>query len=75
MPLYVAECYIPGLTREQCQACQNAAIAMCQQFTQWGRPVRYVRSLVVPSESRCLCLYEAPDAALVCEVNDAMQIP
>ncbi len=75
MPLYVAQCNIPNLTQEQLLTWQQAAIATCAQFRQWGRPVRFVRGLLVPSESLCLCLFESPDGAHVRDVSEAAQIP
>jgi hypothetical protein len=54
---------------------QQAAIATSQQFSVAGKPVRYLRSVFVPGESHCMCLFEAPAAELVKEVNEAAQLP
>lgn len=75
MPLYVADCDLPGITPEQLAATQQLAIEMSQRFTAEGKAVRYLRSLVIPSESHCLCLFEATNAKIVQEVNEAAQIP
>jgi hypothetical protein len=40
-----------------------------------GKPVRYLRSTFTPGESRCRCLFEAPNSELVQAVNEAAQIP
>jgi Protein of unknown function (DUF4242) len=37
--------------------------------------VRYIRSTFVPSESRCMCLFEAPNSELVKELNEKAKIP
>lgn len=37
--------------------------------------MRYIRSTFVPGESHCLCLFEAPTAELVANVNDTANIP
>jgi uncharacterized protein DUF4242 len=50
-------------------------IQTASQFTAQGRPVRYLRSLFVPREARCLCVFEAPDAEVVRRVNEATQMP
>ena len=60
---------------EQLGAAQKAAIETSQQFTSEGKPVRYIRSTFIPDESNCMCLFEAPSAELVKEVNDTAQIP
>jgi len=60
---------------EQLIAAQHAAIEMSQRFTAKGKSARYIRTTLVPSESRCLTLFEAPNAKVVQEVNEAAQIP
>ncbi len=56
-------------------ALQKAAIDTGKQFTATRKNVRYIRSTYIPGESRCLCLFEAPNPELVKEVNDAANIP
>lgn len=75
MPVYVAESYLPGMALEQVAATQKAAMEASQRFTAEGKPVRYLRSVFVPSESHCLSLFEAESAVLVRDVNEAAQIP
>ena len=48
---------------------------MARRFTTDGRPVRYIRSLFLPEEARCLCLFEALDADCVRSLNDIAQVP
>ena len=66
---------LPGFTSVQLRMLQQAAITACQQFSAAGRPIEYLRSMVIPGESRCMCLFAAPDLALVQAVNDAAQLP
>ncbi len=75
MPVYLVERDLPGITLTQLTASRRAARAMCESFVADGQPVRYLRSIFVPGESRCLCLFEAPTAERVQEVNEAAQIP
>ncbi len=35
-----------------------------------GTPVRYLRSTFVPSEEKCLCLFDGPSEQVVAEAND-----
>ncbi len=37
--------------------------------------MRLVRSTFLPSESRCMCLFEAPNASVTKEVKEAAQVP
>ncbi len=73
--VFMADRDLPGITMEQLAQAQRAAIGTSQRFTSAGKPVRYIRSTYVPGESRVMCLFEAPSAALVKEVNDAANIP
>jgi hypothetical protein len=37
--------------------------------------MRYLRSLFIVGEARCMCLCEAEDAAAVAALNDAARLP
>ena len=73
--VYMVDRDLLGITLEQLDQAQQAAIETSRQFTAEGRPVRYIRSTYVPGESHCMCLFEAPDAADVEEVNEVAEIP
>jgi hypothetical protein len=73
--MYMADRNLPGITLEQLAALQKVAIEMSQRFTAEGKSMRYIRSTFVPSESRCMTLFEAPNAKLVQEVNEAAGLP
>ena len=75
MPVFMADRDLPGVTMAQLADAQRAAIATSEQFTAQGRPVRYLRSMYVPSESHCMCLFEAGSADAVKAVNEAAGIP
>ncbi|PYQ17092.1 MAG: DUF4242 domain-containing protein [Acidobacteria bacterium] len=75
MPVFMVDRSLPGVTNEQLGAAQQAAIATGQKFTKQGKPVRYIRSTFIPSESRCMCLFEAASADLVRQVNQEAKIP
>lgn len=59
MAVYMVDRNLPGITMDQLAAAQKAAIETSKRFTTEGKPVRYIRSTFVPSESRCMCLFEA----------------
>ena len=75
VPLYVVERVMPGATLESLREIRHAAEEVCGAFTAEGRSVRYLRSIFMPGESRCQCLFEAASADLVQAVNEAAQIP
>ena len=75
MAVYMVDRELPGIKMEQLAAAQKAAIQTCQQFTQQGKNVRYIRSMFVPGEAHCMCLFEAPNQDLVKQVNDTAKIP
>lgn len=75
MAVYMVERELPGITMEQLAGAQRAAIETSQRFTAEGKPVRYIRSMYVPDEAHCMCLFEAPNAAMVEDVNKAAAIP
>jgi len=75
MAVYLVDRTLPGITIEQLAAAQSAAIATTEQFRAEGRDVRYLRSVYVPGEAHCMCLFEAPDADTVKAVNDTARIP
>ncbi len=75
MAVYLVDRNTSEMLPGQLNNMPHAAVEMSRRFTAAGRPVRYLRSIYVPSESRCLSLFEAPSAALVRDVNEAAQIP
>lgn len=75
MAVYMVERDLKGITKEQLAAAQKAAIETGRRFTAAGKKVRYIRSMFVPSESRCMCLFEAENPQLVKEVNEEAKIP
>ena len=75
MTVYLTERYLPGITLEQLTAVSAVARDTSRRFTAEGKPVRYIRSLFVPGEGRCLCQFEAATARVIQEVNEAAQLP
>jgi Protein of unknown function (DUF4232)/Protein of unknown function (DUF4242) len=75
MAIYMVDRDLPGVTMDQLAAAQKAAIETGQRFTADGKNVRYIRTTFVPGEAHCMCLFEADNADLVREVNEAAQIP
>jgi len=70
MPLYMVERDLPGITMERLAAARRAVAETSNRFAARGEYIRYIRSIYIPGESRCLCLFEAPKAETVGEVNE-----
>lgn len=75
MSVYMVERELPGISMDQLAGAQQAAIDTSKQFTKDGKPVEYIRSMYVPGEDKCMCLFKAENADTVRQVNDAAKIP
>jgi hypothetical protein len=75
MPVYLVERNLPGVSMEELAGAQKRAIQMGKELTAQGRQVRYIRSMFVPGEAKCMCLFEAANQENVREVNERGQIP
>ncbi len=75
MPVFMVDRNLPGITKEQLAGAQKAAIETSKQFTAQGKPVRYIRSMFLPEDAHCMCLFEAQNPQHVREVNETANIP
>ena len=75
MPVFMVDRDLPGITLDALGQAQQAAIRTADKYQQQGRDVRYIRSMFVPGESHCMCLFEAPTAQDVSDLNDDAGIP
>ncbi len=70
MTTFLVERRLPGLSREHLAIVQRSLHAVAQ-----AAGVRYVRSIWVPAQDRCLCLFEADSSDAVKRVNETAQVP
>jgi hypothetical protein len=75
MTVYMVERSLKGISMTDLGGAQKAAIAQARKMSEDGIPVSYLRSTFVPEDGRCMCLFEAGDAATVRKVNDEAGIP
>jgi hypothetical protein len=75
MVVYLVDRDLPGITREGLVEIQQAEISASQQLTAAGQEVRYLRSVFIPGEAHCMCLFEAEDETTVKAVNAAAGLP
>ena len=75
MGVYLVDRDLPGITHQRLAAMQRAEIRASQQLRAAGQRVRYLRSVFIPGEARCMCLFEAQDEAAVVAVNEVAWLP
>jgi len=75
MKTFAVERDLKGIAMADLAAAQQAAIATARSVDAAGAPVRYVRSVFLPGDGRCTCLFQAEDAATVRRVNDEAKLP
>ena len=75
MPKYMVERYLPRITPEQLTAAATRAKITTAEMTQEGTPIRYLRSIFIPGEDKCFCLFDGPSPDAVREANERANIP
>jgi hypothetical protein len=75
VPIYLVDRDLPGMSLQQIAEARQRAEEATRRLTAAGTPVRYLRSTFVPAHGHMMCLFEAPSAACVLEVNDLAQFP
>jgi Protein of unknown function (DUF4242) len=73
--IYMAERLLKNIGIQDLAAAQQSAISKAEEFRRAGTPIRYIRSAFTPHDGRCMCLFEAEDAAEVRRLNDEAHIP
>jgi uncharacterized protein DUF4242 len=73
--LFMVEHDLRGLSSQQRDSAHQSLGEAVGRAVRRGSRIRYVQRILVPEESRCLCLFEAADAGLVRNVNDVAQFP
>ena len=64
---YLVEGYRPGIPVEALRRAAQQLRAAAEQMAREGKPVRYVRSTIVPKDESCLFFVEAASEGLVRE--------
>lgn len=69
MQAFLVERDMSGSSALDLTGLRRAAARQAQKMHEAGDRVRYVRSLYLPQDGRCLCLFEAKDAEVVRQLN------
>ena len=75
MPKYVVERHLPNFTGEQVAAAAKRAKDTTAEMSREGTPVRDLRSIFIPGEDKCYCLFEGESADLVRRANERAELP
>jgi hypothetical protein len=66
---------LPGLTRDQYAAAQQAAAEAARQASSEGRVVRHLGGFLMPSKGQAICIFRAESLADVTAVNERAGVP
>ena len=66
---------LPGVTRDQYTAAQQAAAAAARRASTPGRQIRYRGGFFLPGHARAVCIFDAESAADVTQVNSQAGVP
>jgi hypothetical protein len=66
---------LPGVTRDQYAAAQQAAIDAASQASTSGHMVRYLGGFFIPGGGRAVCIFSADSLADVATVNEWAGVP
>ena len=66
---------LPGLTRDQYAAAQQAAGEAARQASSGGRVVRHLGGFFMPGNGRAICIFCAESLADVTAVNERAGVP
>ena len=75
MTQFIVERDLPGITPDQLQAAGIRAKTCCEEMTQEGTEVVWMRSFFLPASEKTFCVFQAPSRDLVEEANRRAQIP
>ena len=66
---------LPGVTRDQYAAAQQAASDAAQRASARGRVVRHLGGFYMPRGGRAICIFDAESLADVTAVNEQAGVP
>jgi hypothetical protein len=67
--VFLVERYIPALNRSELEALARRLLAATAALRAEGRDVRWLRSLALPDDETCICVFAADHAEDISEAN------
>lgn len=68
MPSYIVETYVPRAQSGDAPAAGRRARAAAEELSGEGRPIRYVRTTLLPDDETCFHVFEASTSETVDEL-------
>jgi len=75
MQVFMVERDLSGIAMTDLSGLMAAAGRAAARMHEAGDRVRYIRSVFVPGDGRCLCLFEAKTAEVITELNRSAHLP
>ena len=75
MSVFMVERNLKGIAMADLAAAQKAAIGKAVEMSKAGSAIRYIRSVFVPDEGCCMCLFDAETRDQVQRLNDELKLP
>ena len=75
MAQYVVIRNLPGITPEALSSAGLRAKSCCQEMTDEGNPIQWLRSFFIPEKEQTHCYFSASNADDVKEANERANIP
>ena len=75
MPTFLVLRQLPGLTRDQYAAAQQAVSEAARQASLAGHVVRHLGGFLIPDRGRAICIFCAESPADVTTVNERAGVP
>jgi Nickel responsive protein SCO4226-like len=75
VPEYLLELYLPAGDQGQLADTARRARAAAASLNRQGTPIRYLRSILVPEDETCFCLYQAASADQVQQAAVQADLP
>ena len=75
MAIFLVLRQLPGLTRDQYAAAQQAASETARQASTAGHVVRHLGGFLIPGSGRAICIFCAESLADVTMVNERAGVP
>jgi hypothetical protein len=73
--IFLVERYWPGVSEGELAAALARSVDSAESMSREGRPVRHVRTTLVPADEAVLSIFEAGSAEDVAELNTRAAIP
>lgn len=75
MPQFMVERHLPGITPDQLTAAGVRAKTCCDEMSDEGTEIRWIRSFFLPRSEQTFCVFQASSRDQVVEANRRAQIP